>query len=311
MILDELGIGTAGQGQNFNDIIRRANPALHSPARRSGSSPARRRSWRRSSTRPSDRRSGRRHTGDSRASSRSGGADAADRVARQRALASDRELPGLRRDPARARAARRRRPDGTPLLATDPCRGPELNRSPTGSARSWRPPSPAWRSSGRAPAAMPAIRETTPLVATLAPTRPLAASTRSAKLQRTSSRTASSRTSSSVVYYIAAATARYDASSHLRRVAGRPDNGICDDSQRRRSRLQCQLRPRHEDDGARVPRGDARRRRTTAGRHHRRTPAGTPGAPSHHAAHAHVDARETTVTARGTRRHTACDRADG
>jgi ABC-type transporter Mla subunit MlaD len=28
VILDELGIGTAGEGQNFNDIIRRANPAL-------------------------------------------------------------------------------------------------------------------------------------------------------------------------------------------------------------------------------------------------------------------------------------------
>jgi virulence factor Mce-like protein len=28
IILDELGIGTSGEGQNFNDIIRRANPAL-------------------------------------------------------------------------------------------------------------------------------------------------------------------------------------------------------------------------------------------------------------------------------------------
>ena len=34
VIINELGIGTAGEGQNFNDILRRANPALH--ARRPG-----------------------------------------------------------------------------------------------------------------------------------------------------------------------------------------------------------------------------------------------------------------------------------
>ncbi len=28
MIIDELGIGTAARGQDFNDILRRANPAL-------------------------------------------------------------------------------------------------------------------------------------------------------------------------------------------------------------------------------------------------------------------------------------------
>ena len=28
VIINELGIGTAGEGQNFNDILRRANPAL-------------------------------------------------------------------------------------------------------------------------------------------------------------------------------------------------------------------------------------------------------------------------------------------
>ncbi len=32
-IIDELGIGTAGEGQNFNDILLRANPALARRAR--------------------------------------------------------------------------------------------------------------------------------------------------------------------------------------------------------------------------------------------------------------------------------------
>ena len=51
-LISELGIGTAGEGQNFNDILRRANPALALARQVIGILAARRRSSRRSSTRP-------------------------------------------------------------------------------------------------------------------------------------------------------------------------------------------------------------------------------------------------------------------
>jgi ABC-type transporter Mla subunit MlaD len=234
VIIDELGIGTAGQGANFNAIIRRANPALQLADRAIGIL-ARQKAQLAAIIDASGQIAyqGAGHTADvqnflthaaaltqltaSHASSLS-------RAINELPGNLDATQPALQQLDTVARS-------GTPLLASIRRAVPSLNHVATDLGPFVSAAKPGLAKLGTAiTTAIPAIRQTTPLVRTLRSYlgRSLPSTRLFAKLAGNLQQAGFVESFLSVAYYIASATAREDSISHLLSVllVG-PDNGLC------------------------------------------------------------------------------------
>jgi ABC-type transporter Mla subunit MlaD len=233
-LISELGIGTAGEGQNFNDILRRANPAL-ALARQVIGILARQKAQLATiidatNTIASDAAS---HTTDvqnflDRASALS---TLTASHASNLALAINR-LPGLL---SAAQPALQQLDtvavDATPLVQQIHASTPELNQVADDLGPFVKVAKPALRDLGGAlEKAIPAIRETTPLVKTLRQyiARSLPGTKLVARLFVNLQQHGFTESLISLFYYVASSLARYDSTSHLLSVLliG-PDNGVC------------------------------------------------------------------------------------
>ncbi|MHB8656366.1 MAG: MlaD family protein [Solirubrobacteraceae bacterium] len=234
VIIDELGIGTAGRGSDFNDILRRANPAL-ALARQAIGILARQRDQLAAIV-----------DATSTIASQGAGHTAAvqsfiDRAAAltqltathrdSLALAVNR-LPGLlaATEPALAQLDTVAR-DGTPLLAQLYAAAPYLNRVNRDFAPFVTVAKPGLAKLAAAvKAAIPAIRQATPLLSAVRTyvAKSMPETELFAKLAVNLQRHGFVENFLSVPYYIAAALARFDVTSHmLALLLVGPHNGLC------------------------------------------------------------------------------------
>jgi virulence factor Mce-like protein len=233
-IINELGIGTAGRGDDFNDILLRANPTL-SLARQAISILARQRRQLAEIVDATDTiaTQAASHTGDLQSF--------LDRAAALSSLTADHRdplstavarLPGLlaAAQPALAQL-NTVAVDGTPLLAQLHAAVPSLNKvsSDLGPFVAAAKPGLAKLTSALK-LAIPAIRDTTPMVRTLRSytSRSLPGTELFARLAENLQQHGFVENFLSVTYYIAASLARFDATSHLLSIllVG-PKNGLC------------------------------------------------------------------------------------
>ena len=233
-LISELGIGTAGEGQNFNDILRRANPAL-TLARQVIGILVRQKAQLATiidatNTIASDAAG---HTADvqnflDRASALS---TLTASHSSNLALAINR-LPGLL---TAAQPALRQLDtvavDATPLVQQIHASVPELNQVANDLGPFVKVAKPGLVDLGAAlQKAIPAIRETTPLTKTLRQytARSLPGTKLVARLFQNLQQHGFTENLISLFYYVAASLARFDSTSHLLSVLliG-PDNGMC------------------------------------------------------------------------------------
>jgi virulence factor Mce-like protein len=233
-IINELGIGTAGEGDNFNDILRRANPALKLAQQVIGIL-ARQKSQLATiidatNTIASQAAS---HTGDVQ--------NFLDRASALSSLTASHasnlsqainRLPGLL---AAAQPALSQLDtvavEGTPLVQQIHAAVPGINRVSNDLGPFVKVAKPALRDLGAAlQKAIPALRDTTPLTKTLRQytARSLPGTKLVARLFMNLQQHGFTENLVSLFYYVAASLARYDSTSHLLSVLliG-PDNGIC------------------------------------------------------------------------------------
>jgi phospholipid/cholesterol/gamma-HCH transport system substrate-binding protein len=234
MIIDELGVGTAGEGGNFNDILRRANPALQL-ARQAISILARQRSQLATIVSATNTIASQAatHTTDlqnflDRASSLTT-LTASHSSALSQAI---NRLPGLL---AAAQPALQQLDtvavQGTPLVQQIHAAVPALNRVSADLGPFVKIAKPALLKLGSAlKKAIPAIRDTTPLVSTLRSyaDRSLSGTALVAKLFENLQQHGFVENFLSLPYYISASLARFDSTSHLLALllVG-ADNGLC------------------------------------------------------------------------------------
>jgi ABC-type transporter Mla subunit MlaD len=234
VIINELGIGTSGEGQNFNQILVRANPAL-GLARQVIGILARQKAQLATIVDATNKIAAEAaaHTDDvqnflDRASSLSTLTAA---HSSNLALAINR-LPGLL---AAARPALEQLDtvavDATPLVEQIHASVPGLNRVADDLGPFVKVAKPALRDLGSAlQKAIPAIRETTPLTKTLRryTARSLPGTKLVAKLFENLQQHGFTENLISIFYYVAASLSRYDSTSHMLSVLliG-PDNGAC------------------------------------------------------------------------------------
>jgi ABC-type transporter Mla subunit MlaD len=234
VIVDELGIGTAGQGDNFNDIIRRANPALQLADQAIGIL-ARQKTQLAQIIDDTGQIAyqGASHTADVQdflthaaalTQLTASHSSALSRAINELPANLDATQPTLQQLDTVAR-------DGAPLLAQIHAAVPELNRVATDLGPFVTAAKPGLAKLGAAiTTAIPAIKKTTPLIKTLRSYlgRSLPSTRLFAKLATNLEKAGFAENFLSVLYYIAAATAREDATSHLLSLllVG-PGNGIC------------------------------------------------------------------------------------
>jgi virulence factor Mce-like protein len=233
-IVNELGIGTAGRGQDFNDIIRRANPAL-ALARQVISILARQRSQLATIVDATNTiaREGATHTANlqrflDRAASLAS-LTAAHRDPLSQAIA---RLPGLL---AASQPALQQLDtvavDATPVIHQVHTAVPMLNQVSTDLGPFVKTAKPAIaKMTQTLKEAIPTIRATTPVVKTIRAygQRSLANTKLFARLSSNLQRRGLVENFLSVTYYIAASLARFDATSHLLSIllVG-ANNGLC------------------------------------------------------------------------------------
>jgi ABC-type transporter Mla subunit MlaD len=291
-IINELGVGTAGEGQNFNDILRRANPALKLAQQVIGIL-----------TRQKSQLAtiiDATNTIASQASAHTD--DVQDFLDRASALSSltashssnlsqaINRLPGLL---AAARPALSQLDtvavEGTPLVQQIHAAVPGLNRVSNDLGPFVKVAKPALRDLGAAlQKAIPAIRETTPLTKTLRQytARSLPGTKLVARLFVNLQQHGFTENLVSLFYYVAASLARYDSTSHLLSVLliG-PDNGICG-NYATAPVAACSAHygsgPHYKPSSARTATSHrpAPRRRQASGTHSATTPAASGSAPS-------------------------------
>ena len=234
VILDELGIGTAGRGTDFNAILRRANPAL-ALARQAIGILARQKAQLGTIVDATNTiaAQGASHTANVQNFLDRAAALTTITAAHRDALSlAINRLPGLlaAAQPALAQLDVVAR-DGTPLLQQINTAVPFLNRVNTDLGpfvKVAKPGLAALRTALKK--AIPAIRETTPLTVQLRKytERSLPGTKLFAKLSANLERRGFVENFLSVTYYIAASLARFDSTSHLLSILliG-PDNGMC------------------------------------------------------------------------------------
>jgi len=234
VILDELGIGTAGRGTDFNAILRRANPAL-ALARQAIGILARQKAQLGTIVDATNTiaAQGASHTANVQNFLDRAAALTTITAAHRDALSlAINRLPGLlaAAQPALAQLDVVAR-DGTPLLQQINTAVPFLNRVNTDLGpfvKVAKPGLAALRTALKK--AIPAIRETTPLTVQLRKytERSLPGTKLFAKLSANLQRRGFVENFLSVTYYIAASLARFDSTSHLLSILliG-PDNGMC------------------------------------------------------------------------------------
>jgi phospholipid/cholesterol/gamma-HCH transport system substrate-binding protein len=220
-IVDELGIGTSGRGQDFNVILRRANPAL-ALARQAISILARQRGQLATIVDATNTiaREGSTHTANlqrflDQAASLST-LTAAHRDPLSQTIA---RLPGLL---AAAQPALKQLDtvalDGTPLLRQIHTAVPSLNQVSSDLGPFVQSAKPALAKLGGAlKQAIPAIRDTTPVISTLRryTGRSLSSTLQFAQLAKNLQQHGFVESFLSVTYYIAASLARFDKTSHM------------------------------------------------------------------------------------------------
>jgi ABC-type transporter Mla subunit MlaD len=234
VIIDELGIGTAGRGADFNAILRRANPAL-ALARKTISILDRQRAQLATIVDATDTiaKNGATHTADVQNFLTRAAALSTDTADHESALSQAiNRLPGLlsAAQPALAQLDTVAR-DGTPLVQQIHASVPSLNRVENDLGPFVRVAKPGLVKLGSAlRKAIPAIRDTTPLVRTLRSyaDRSKANTLLFAKLSANLQQHGFVENFLSITYYIGAALARFDSTSHLLSVLliG-PQSGAC------------------------------------------------------------------------------------
>jgi phospholipid/cholesterol/gamma-HCH transport system substrate-binding protein len=234
VIINELGIGTSGRGEDFNAILRRANPAL-ALARRTISILTRQKSELATIVDATDSltKDGAAHTQTIQ--------NFLDRASALAAETADHASPlsqAINRLPGLLDAARPALQqldtvavDGTPLVRQIHAAVPSLNQVANDLGPFVAAAQPALMKLGAAlRKAIPAIRDTTPLVKTLRSyaDRSKANTTLFARLSENLQRHGFVENFLSITYYIAASLARFDSTSHLLSVLliG-PENGNC------------------------------------------------------------------------------------
>jgi ABC-type transporter Mla subunit MlaD len=233
-LISELGIGTAGEGENFNDILRRANPAL-GLARQVIGILARQKAQLATiidatNTIASDAAG---HTSDvQNFLTRASALSTLTASHSSNLSAAINRLPGLL---SAAQPALKQLDtvsvDATPLVQQIHASVPELNKVANDLGPFVKVAKPGLLDLGQAlEKAIPAIRETTPLVKTLRQytTRSRAGTKLVARLFENLQQHGFTENLISLFYYVAASLARYDSTSHLLSVLliG-PDNGVC------------------------------------------------------------------------------------
>jgi ABC-type transporter Mla subunit MlaD len=234
VILNELGIGTAGEGQNFNDILRRANPAL-ALARQVIGILDRQRNQVATLVDATNTiaKDGANHTGEiqnflTRAAS----------LSQLTAAHADPLSQAINRLPGLLAAAQPSLQDldtvavdGTPLVRQIHAAVPSLNKVTTDLGPFVKVAKPGLADLGVAlKRAIPAIRDTTPLTKTLRnySDRSLSGTLLVGRLFKNLQQHGFTENFLSVVYYNAAALARFDDTSHLLSVLLlAPGNGAC------------------------------------------------------------------------------------
>ena len=234
VIIDELGIGTAGQGDNFNDIIRRANPALQLANQAIGIL-ARQKTQLAQIIDDAGQIAyqGASHTADVQNFLTHAAALTQLTASHSSALSKAiNELPAnlSATQPALQQLDTVAR-DGTPLLAQIHAAVPELNNVANDLGPFVTAAKPGLAKLGAAiTTAIPAIRKTTPLIKTLRSYlgSSLPSTRLFAKLITNLQQAGFVENFLSTLYYIAAATAREDSTSHLLSLLllG-PGNGAC------------------------------------------------------------------------------------
>jgi phospholipid/cholesterol/gamma-HCH transport system substrate-binding protein len=234
VIINELGIGTAGRGADFNDVLRRANPAL-ALARKAISILTRQRSQLATLVDATNSlaKDGAAHTQLIQ--------NFLDRASALTAETADHASPlaqSINRLPALLDAARPALQqldtvavDGTPLVQQIHAAVPALNRVTNDLGPFVTAAQPGLDKLGAAlEKAIPAIRETTPLVRTLRSyaDRSKGNTTLFARLSQNLQQHGFVENFLSITYYIGASLARFDSTSHLLGVLllG-PQNGAC------------------------------------------------------------------------------------
>jgi virulence factor Mce-like protein len=233
-IINELGIGTAGEGQNFNDILRRANPALKLAQQVIGIL-ARQKSQLATIIDATDTIASQAaaHTGDVQSF-----LDRASALSSLTASHASNLSQAINRLPGLLAAAKPALSqldtvavEATPLVQQIHAAVPGINRVSNDLGPFVKVAKPALRDLGAAlQKAIPAIRETTPLTKTLRQytARSLPGTKLVARLFMNLQQHGFTESLVSLFYYVAASLARYDSTSHLLSVLliG-PDNGIC------------------------------------------------------------------------------------
>lgn len=233
-IIDELGVGTAGRGDDFNDILRRANPTL-ALARQASSILARQRSQLAGIVDATDKIAAEAagHTANLKQFLDRSAAlttlTASHRDALSQAIA---RLPGLL---AQAQPALRQLDtvavDGTPLVQQVHAAVPSLNKVSNDLTPFVAAAKPALASLGGAlQTAIPAIRDSTPLTRTLVSytDRSLPGTKLFARVSANLQRHGFMENFLSVMYGIATSLSRHDTDSHLLSLLLEgPENGAC------------------------------------------------------------------------------------
>jgi virulence factor Mce-like protein len=234
VIVNELGIGTAGRGDDFNDILRRANPAL-SLARQIIAILARQKGQLASiiSNTNTIAAEAAGHTANlQRFLDRSASLATLTAAHRDQLSQSIARLPALL---AQAQPALQKLDtvavDGSPLLAQLRVAAPPLNQVTTDLGPFVKVARPGLADLGTAlKRAIPAIRDTTPVVKQLATYthRSLPGSQLFARLSKNLQQHGFVENFLSVVYYIGASLSRFDNTSHMLAILliG-PQNGVC------------------------------------------------------------------------------------
>jgi ABC-type transporter Mla subunit MlaD len=221
VIIDELGVGTAGRGDDFNDIIRRANPALKLANRAIGIL-ARQKAQLAQIIDDAGQIAyqGASHTADVQnflthaaalTQLTSSHSSSLSRAIRELPANLDATQPALQQLDTVAR-------DGTPLLSEIHAAVPELNNVANDLGPFVTAAKPALAKLGTAiTTAIPAIKKTTPLIKTLRSYlgRSLPATRLFARLATNLQQAGLPENFLSILYYVGAATAREDSTSHL------------------------------------------------------------------------------------------------
>jgi ABC-type transporter Mla subunit MlaD len=234
VIISELGIATAGRGADFNDVLRRANPAL-ALARQVISILARQKAQLATIVAATNTiaREGAGHTTNlQRFLDRSASLASLTAAHRDPLARSIARLPGLL---AAAQPALRKLDtvavDGTPLLAQLRVAAPALDQASTDLGPFVKAARPGLADLGVAlRQAIPAIRDTTPVVSQLASYthRSLPGALQFARLGTNLQQHGFVENFLSVIYYVGASLARFDKTSHMLSIllVG-PNNGKC------------------------------------------------------------------------------------